>query len=113
MSTLKERIEEEIVDWERLSGKKKAQMFLGQPDLLDVDIRRLILIGGFAMDYFPELLYFTPQETEVKNEIEFAPLIHFFYLLSTRRNVLHRLMKKRNFCLSYFSKFIASRKPAR
>ncbi len=94
MSTLKERIEEEMADWERLSGKKMAQIFLEKPDLTDIYIRRLILIGEFVITYFPELLLLTPQKTEVENEIEFSPLITFFSSLSTRRNVLERLMKK-------------------
>lgn len=94
MSLLKKRIEQEIADWERLSGKKKAQMFLKKIDSSDVYIRRLVIIGGFATDYFPELLHFTPQETEAKNEIEFSPLIKFFILLGNRRNLLGRLMEK-------------------
>jgi hypothetical protein len=94
MSTLKERVEEEIADWERLSGKKKAQIFLEKIDSSDVDICRLIVIGGFVITYFPELLRLTPQKTEVENEIEFSPLISFFILLGNRRNLLDRLMKK-------------------
>ena len=96
MSILKERIEQEINDWERLSGKKKAQVLLEKADLSDIYIRRLILIGGIVMDYFPELLRLTPQETEVKNEIEFAPFISFLILLGNRRNLLERLMKKKS-----------------
>lgn len=95
MSILKKCIEQEIADWERLSGKKKAQIFLKKTDSSDIYIRRLIIIGGFATDYFPELLRFTPQETEAENEIEFAPLTNFFLFLSMRRNLLDRLMKKK------------------
>lgn len=75
--------------------QKKAQIFLKKTDSSDIYIRRLIIIGGFATDYFPELLRFTPQETEAENEIEFAPLTNFFLFLSMRRNLLDRLMKKK------------------
>jgi len=95
MSILKKRIEQEIADWERLSGKKKVQVLLGKIDLSDIDIRRLIIIGGFGTEYFPELLSFTPQETEAQNEIEFAPLINFLISLGQRRTVLDRLMKNK------------------
>lgn len=93
MSVLKERIAQEINDWERLSGKKKAQALLKESDLSDIYIRRLILIGEFVITYFPELLRLTPQKTEVENEIEFSPLTNFFILLGNRRNLLCRLMK--------------------
>ncbi|MEN6567455.1 MAG: hypothetical protein ABFC57_14285 [Veillonellales bacterium] len=96
MSVLKERIAQEINEWERLSGKKKAQIFLEKTDSSDIYIRRLILISEFAINYFPELLRFTPQKTEVENEIEFSPLINFFILLGNRRNLLDRLMKKKS-----------------
>jgi hypothetical protein len=93
--SLKKRIEQEIVDWKRLSGKKKTQMLLKKIDLSDVNIRRLLIIGGLATDYFPELLSFTPQETETENEIEFAPLINFLISLSQKRTVLDRFIKKK------------------
>ena len=96
MSILKKRVEQEIADWKRLSGKKKAQTFLEKTDSSDFYTRRLIIIGGFAMDYFPELLSFTPQETEAENEIEFAQLIKFLILLGNRRNLLDRLIKKKS-----------------
>ena len=100
MSVLKERIAQEINDWERLSGKKKAQTLLGKSDLSDNYIRRLILIGEIVITYFPELLRLTPQKTEAENEIEFSPLTTFFIFLSNRRNLLDRLMKNKSIEIS-------------
>lgn len=93
MLTLKERIEQEIAEWERLSSKKKVQGVLEKSDLSDPAIRRLIIIGGIVEDFFPELIYLTPQKSEPENATEFAPLIDFFKLLGSRRNLLNRLMK--------------------
>lgn len=96
MSRLKDRIAQEIAEWERLSGKKKIQVLLETADLSDVYTRRLIIIGGFVTDYFPELLSLTPQETEAENNIEFAPLIKFFNLLGSRQKILKLFIKRRS-----------------
>lgn len=95
MSILKDRITQEIAEWERLSGKKKVQVLLEKSDLSDPDTRRLLIIGGIVEDYFPELHCLTVQESEHENEIEFAPLSDFFKLLGSRRNLLNRLFKRK------------------
>lgn len=94
MSKLADRIKQQMTEWERLSGNKKAEMCLAETNLSDPDIRRLIIIGKYTMDYFPGLFRLTPQKTENENQIEFAPLLKFFTLLDNRRNLLERLMKK-------------------
>ena len=81
---LNERIAQELVEWERCSGKKKAQV-LGKSNLLDVDIRRQIIVGELVCRHFPDLLQCQPRGSEAENQVEFAPLESLLKIIAGER----------------------------
>ena len=99
MTKLNVRIAEEIAEWKAATGQTKFQRMTKVATALDDDIRRLIIIGGFVADKFPEVLQYQPQSSEPENQAEFLPLLVFLALLESETEFIDRLKNKASLLL--------------
>lgn len=95
MSTL-ENIIKEMERVEQLKRQKKAKDIRENNRTKKIDTRRLIIIGGFVLKYFPEVINFQPRRTNAENSIEFMALENALKLLSADKQYLDQLKEKAN-----------------
>ena len=74
-SPLADRIAKFKKEWEQASGQKAKNDS-------DSELRRYIIIGEIVMEAFPKFSKFEPKETEIENDIEFAPIKELMSILS-------------------------------
>jgi len=59
-------------------SKDITQMVMEGNILFDINIQRLVIVGGLFINHFPKLLKLNPKQTELENQKIFAPVEKFF-----------------------------------
>lgn len=101
MLTLSERIEQDLQRLKELSQHQQPENSQEQmnkePVSSDIVTRRQFILGEYFMkfvDRYPCFQGLQPQETEVQNNIQFAPVERFLSLLESDSEYVNRLIVK-------------------
>ena len=89
-------IEQEKKEWKSLSGRKRTHEVHNGTELLSIETRRQIIIGGIVSDVFPEVMYYEPKNDEVSNNAEFAQIKCFLSLLAADDKYVMQLKEQVN-----------------
>ena len=92
MTTLEERITQEIMEWESLSRRNKTQIFTSNLEK-DVDIRCQNYVGGLVGECLPDLVYRQLHDTEFANSKEFQELACLMSWLAGHRRFVELVLQ--------------------
>jgi len=98
MLSFADEIEHEMEKLEQLKIIKRAEYIQDtvwrESASLSADTRRMIIVGGLFEQYFPEYKHYKPQESEIENQVEFAPVACFLAVLVQDKEYIQQLKAK-------------------